>query len=149
MISFTCPTCGRAASAPDSAAGRRTRCPGCQAPFTIPMESPRAATEVVVAPPVPREPNFYRTLEICADVVGCLYCVVAGLVVLASMVEAVLINGSLGFVIFGLPVGLLSGGLIVLGGLVQRALLLLVVDVGRSLRAVMRNTEKGVAPPAS
>ncbi len=35
-ISFSCPTCGRKLKAPDNAAGKTTKCPGCGSPVTCP-----------------------------------------------------------------------------------------------------------------
>lgn len=38
-ISIACPACGARLKAPDGAAGRRFRCPRCQAAFLLPAES--------------------------------------------------------------------------------------------------------------
>lgn len=42
-ISISCPGCGARLRAPDAAAGRKFRCPKCQAPFLLPAASGPAA----------------------------------------------------------------------------------------------------------
>jgi hypothetical protein len=48
-IEFICSTCGRKLRAPDKAAGRATKCPGCQAAIQVP-EPVYEAEEVPAAP---------------------------------------------------------------------------------------------------
>ncbi len=35
-ISFSCPRCGKKLKAPDNAAGKSSKCPGCGSPVTCP-----------------------------------------------------------------------------------------------------------------
>ena len=46
MISFACPSCGRSFAVPESAAGRRAKCNGCQSELVVPSQSTRAAASV-------------------------------------------------------------------------------------------------------
>src|SRR5262249_22980696 len=39
MIRLTCPHCGKGISAPESAAGKRAKCPGCQGLMSIPADA--------------------------------------------------------------------------------------------------------------
>ena len=48
-ISFTCATCGKKLKAPDNAAGKASKCPGCGSPVTCPEAVYDA--ELVDAPP--------------------------------------------------------------------------------------------------
>ena len=48
-ISFSCPRCGKKLKAPDSAAGKSSKCPGCGSPVTCP--EPVYDAELVNAPP--------------------------------------------------------------------------------------------------
>lgn len=60
MIKFSCPQCGKNISAPESFAGKRGKCPGCQATMPIPTieanvpnaPPPVAATRIQTQPPV-------------------------------------------------------------------------------------------------
>src|SRR6059058_5861392 len=49
-ISIKCPECGRKLNAPDSAAGRRARCPHCKAIVTLPAAG--TVDDVLEAEPV-------------------------------------------------------------------------------------------------
>jgi hypothetical protein len=56
-IKFTCDTCGKTVSAPDQAAGKRGRCPYCQAKITIPAAGqPAGPPTTAPAPPAPAAP---------------------------------------------------------------------------------------------
>jgi len=48
-ITVTCPQCGKKLNAPDSAAGKQARCPGCKATMTLPNPAAVAAEP----PPLP------------------------------------------------------------------------------------------------
>jgi predicted RNA-binding Zn-ribbon protein involved in translation (DUF1610 family) len=48
-ISFSCPRCGKKLKAPDNAAGKSSKCPGCGSPVTCP--EPIYDAELVDAPP--------------------------------------------------------------------------------------------------
>ena len=56
-ISMRCPQCGKKLNAPDSAAGKRARCPQCKTIVTLPSPGDAPADEVFeaepVAPPAP------------------------------------------------------------------------------------------------
>lgn len=61
MIRFTCPECGKGFQVKDGLAGRKTKCPNCKGPISIPGPShsaseaaAEAATEIPVAKPPPR-----------------------------------------------------------------------------------------------
>jgi hypothetical protein len=51
-ISMQCPTCGKKLNAPDSAAGKRARCPQCKTIVTLPSPGGAPAEEVLEAEPV-------------------------------------------------------------------------------------------------
>jgi hypothetical protein len=48
-ISFSCPRCGKNLKAPDNAAGKTSKCPGCGSPVTCP--EPIYDAELIDAPP--------------------------------------------------------------------------------------------------
>ncbi|MCC6419306.1 MAG: pre-peptidase C-terminal domain-containing protein [Gemmataceae bacterium] len=52
-IPVSCPSCGSELRAPDTAAGRKVKCPKCTAPFTIPANGPPPKAELRADPPVP------------------------------------------------------------------------------------------------
>src|SRR5439155_27210232 len=56
-ISIKCPECGRKLNAPDSAAGRRARCPQCKAVVTLPAAGTQVGDEVLDAEPVSAPPQ--------------------------------------------------------------------------------------------
>src|SRR5262249_44775069 len=68
MIKFPCPTCSRTISAPDESAGRKGKCPSCQAIMVVPT---RAALESMTqgvpakkkAPPKEEEPYVAEVVE--------------------------------------------------------------------------------------
>jgi hypothetical protein len=49
VIELTCPSCGKRLRVPDTAGGKRGKCPGCQTSISVPTA---AATETAAAPPV-------------------------------------------------------------------------------------------------
>jgi hypothetical protein len=55
-IPVNCPSCGTGLKAPDSAAGKKVKCPKCATPFPVPNpgEEPMAVTAAAPAPPVVR-----------------------------------------------------------------------------------------------
>lgn len=55
MLEVTCPTCGKALKADESAAGRTVRCPGCLGRISIPPITPKPA-EKAIEPPLPSRP---------------------------------------------------------------------------------------------
>jgi hypothetical protein len=55
-ISMRCPECGRKLNAPDTAAGKRARCPHCKAIVTLPHAGEAQQDEILDAEPVAAEP---------------------------------------------------------------------------------------------
>src|SRR6266511_57548 len=55
-ITHDCPACARKLTAPDELAGKKARCPFCQAVMTVP-EAPVYEAEAVPPPPRAREPE--------------------------------------------------------------------------------------------
>jgi uncharacterized paraquat-inducible protein A len=53
-IRVVCPSCGASANAPDSAAGKRVRCPKCQAVMSVPADESAEADADEVEPAAPR-----------------------------------------------------------------------------------------------
>jgi predicted RNA-binding Zn-ribbon protein involved in translation (DUF1610 family) len=58
-ISFTCPTCGRKLKAPDNAAGKSSKCPGCGSPVTC----PELVVEAELIPDTPQGPDPFSDLD--------------------------------------------------------------------------------------
>jgi hypothetical protein len=52
-IPVSCPSCGTGLKAPDSAAGRKVKCPKCATPFAVPAPGADFGAEVQAAPPRP------------------------------------------------------------------------------------------------
>ena len=63
-ITVTCPQCGKKLNAPDSAAGKQARCPGCKATMTLP--NPAAAEP----PPLPDPEEVLDAEAVTAGVGG-------------------------------------------------------------------------------
>src|SRR5262245_12569458 len=54
-IPVSCPSCGTGLKAPDTAAGRRVKCPKCATPFAVPAVGEAAAFQA--PPPPPSRPR--------------------------------------------------------------------------------------------
>jgi hypothetical protein len=56
-ISMKCPQCGKKLNAPDSAAGKRARCPHCKTIVTLPAASAPPPDELLDAEPMQEQPQ--------------------------------------------------------------------------------------------
>jgi len=65
MISFSCPSCGRSFSVPDSYTGRRATCKDCGGIVVVPAVSNAAASSASTTPPSPKIP--LRTRRLTSD----------------------------------------------------------------------------------
>jgi hypothetical protein len=132
MLKFECQTCNVCYDVEDSLTGKVLRCRGCAE--LVRVLAPKARVRPA-PPPAPVQPSgddqawYYGFLETYAIVL-----VFAG--ILAGFLVLVLATG------YGLTeggalvalVGLVGGVLIALSGVLAYAVLLLLVDIGRSLR---------------
>jgi phage FluMu protein Com len=66
-ISIHCPGCGKKLNAPDSAAGRKARCPHCKTVVTLPMMGAPQEDEVLDAEPVAAPPPPYPGVGIANE----------------------------------------------------------------------------------
>src|SRR5215467_5808331 len=56
-ISMKCPQCGKKLNAPDSAAGKRARCPHCKTIVTLPAAGSPPPDELLDAEPMQEQPQ--------------------------------------------------------------------------------------------
>lgn len=166
-VFVSCSSCGAKLRAPDNAAGRTFKCPKCgdllRAPtttnglpdsdFTAEPEEPEPKEQESLGHD--GEPWFYGYLEKYAKILQILYYVIAaGIAVLATILFIMALvgafssmKGSGGFGVIGVFLSFLGWILSLVGiaaalllGLVGVALLLLVVDVARNVRAIKKAT---------
>jgi hypothetical protein len=149
VIAFTCAACGKSFSVSDDKVGMRAKCLNCGKVVRVPdeMEDLRPlnlkGSIRNTRPPVQQEPWYYSFLENYATVVslvGAVVCGVGWIITLIGlygfMEKAAPAMGVLLFLVI-----FLTWGLLYLGLAVGSALVLVVVDGARKLRAIQQGRE--------
>ncbi len=140
---FDCPMCHASYDVEDELAGQAIRCRHCGEWGRVPApKAPRKPAPPPPAPPAParprasREPWYFDFIEGYAYItlaVG----VVVGFILFVVAIGTSFKDGWLGFL------GAVGAGTVALSGCCAWAVLLVLVDVGRSLRVVRRKWMKG------
>jgi predicted Zn finger-like uncharacterized protein len=139
MLTFECPHCGERYEVDDALAGKTIRCRGCEDFARVLAPEPSAQPDPLPAPTLARpadefEPWYYRYIVKYAEWGAVAGLVIAGLLLVVLPGYGALRGADTGTIVLLFVGGLAAALVCVLSGLFASAFLLLVVDIGRSLR---------------